>query len=33
VYGYCTSEVGQRALGLFPLPWRYDGCAPVDAAH
>ncbi len=33
VYGYCTSEVGQRALGLFPLPWRYDGCAPLDAAR
>jgi hypothetical protein len=33
VYGYCTSEVGQRALGLFPLPWRYDGCAPLDASH
>jgi len=33
VYGYCTSEVGQRALGLWPQPWRYDGCAPVDAAH
>jgi hypothetical protein len=32
VYGYCTSEVGQRALGLFPLPWRYDGCAPIDAS-
>jgi gluconate 2-dehydrogenase gamma chain len=31
VYGYCTSEAGMRALGLFPLPWRYDGCAP--AAH
>lgn len=29
VYGYCTSEPGMRALGLFPLPWRYDGCAPV----
>src|SRR6266403_1973206 len=33
VYGYCTSEVGMRTLGLFPLPWRYDGCAPVDATH
>ena len=33
VYGYCTSEVGMRALGLWPQPWRYDGCAPVDAAH
>lgn len=29
VFGYCTSEPGMRALGLFPLPWRYDGCAPV----
>jgi len=33
VYGYCTSEVGMRALGLWPQPWRYDGCAPIDAAH
>jgi len=33
VYGYCTSEVGMRALGLWPQPWRYDGCAPVDAKH
>jgi hypothetical protein len=31
VYGYCTSEPGMRALGLFPLPWRYDGCAPITA--
>ena len=29
VYGYCTSEIGMRELGLWPLPWRYDGCAPV----
>ena len=29
VYGYCTSEVGMRALRLYPQPWRYDGCAPV----
>ena len=29
VYGYCTSEPGMRALRLYPLPWRYDGCAPV----
>jgi gluconate 2-dehydrogenase gamma chain len=29
VYGYCTSEVGMRALGLWPLPWRYDGCATL----
>ena len=29
VYGYCTSEIGMRALHLYPAPWRYDGCAPV----
>ena len=29
VYGYCTSEAGMRELGLWPQPWRYDGCAPV----
>ena len=29
VYGWCTSEAGMRALGLFPLPGRYEGCAPV----
>jgi glucoside 3-dehydrogenase (cytochrome c) hitch-hiker subunit len=29
VYGWCTSEAGMRALGLFPLPGRYDGSAPV----
>ena len=29
IYGYCTSEVGMRELKLWPLPWRYDGCAPV----
>ena len=29
VYAWCTSEPGMRALGLFPLPGRYDGCAPV----
>lgn len=29
IYGYCTSEAGMRALGLYPLPGRYDGCAPV----
>lgn len=29
VYGWCTSETGMRALGLYPAPWRYDGCAPV----
>lgn len=33
VYGYCTSEAGARALGLYPLPGRYDGCASIDAAH
>jgi hypothetical protein len=31
VYGYCTSEPGMHALGLYPLPGRYDGCAPLDA--
>ncbi len=29
VYGYCTSEVGMRLLRLYPLPMRYDGCAPL----
>lgn len=29
VYGYCTSEAGMRALQLYPLPVRYDGCAPL----
>ena len=29
IYGWCTSEAGMRALKLYPLPWRYDGCAPV----
>jgi hypothetical protein len=29
VYGWCTSEGGMRTLRLYPLPWRYDGCAPV----
>jgi Gluconate 2-dehydrogenase subunit 3 len=29
IYGWCTSEPGMRALQLYPLPWRYDGCAPV----
>jgi hypothetical protein len=29
IYGYCTSEVGMRELKLWPVPWRYDGCAPV----
>jgi len=29
VYGYCTSEVGMRALGLYPLPGRYEECATL----
>lgn len=29
VYGYCTSEAGMRTLELYPLPSRYDGCAPL----
>jgi len=29
IYGWCTSEAGQRALGLYPMAGRYDGCAPV----
>ena len=29
VYGYCTSEAGMKALGLYPHPGRYDGCATV----
>jgi len=29
VYGWCTSEAGMRALGLYPMAGRYDGCAPV----
>lgn len=29
VYGYCTSEAGARALGLYPLPGRYEACAPL----
>jgi len=29
VYGWATSEPGMRALRAYPLPWRYDGCAPV----
>lgn len=29
VWGYCTSEVAQReTLGAWPLPGRYDACAP-----
>lgn len=33
VYGYCTSEVGMRTLQLYPLPSRYDGCAPIEAGR
>jgi hypothetical protein len=33
VYGYCTSEAGMRTLQLYPLPRRYDGCAPVAASR
>ena len=29
VYGWCTSETGMRARGLYPLASSYDGCAPV----
>jgi hypothetical protein len=29
VYGYCTSEPGMRALGLYPLPGRYEECATL----
>lgn len=29
VYGYCTSEAGMTALGLYPLPGRYDPCAAL----
>ena len=30
VWGYCTSEVAMReAFRSYPLPGRYDGCAPV----
>lgn len=29
-FGYCTSEVAMRqTFGAWPLPGRYDGCAPV----
>jgi hypothetical protein len=32
VWGDYTSEVAQtRELGLWPLPWHYDGCAPYAA--
>lgn len=31
VWGYFTSEVAAReTLGAFPLPGRYDGCAPYQ---
>lgn len=31
VWGYCTSEVGMtETLGEYPLPFRYDGCAPLS---
>lgn len=31
VWGYCTSEVAMReTLGEYPLPFRYDGCAPLS---
>lgn len=33
VYGYCTSEAGMKALGLYPHPGRYDGCAPIVATN
>ncbi len=33
IYGFCTSEPGQReALRLWPPPGRYDGCAPLAPA-
>lgn len=31
IWGYCTSEVGARSLGLNTLPMRYDGNAPVTS--
>jgi Gluconate 2-dehydrogenase subunit 3 len=32
VWGYCTSQAAQtQELGLWPLPWRYDGNAPYSA--
>ena len=32
VYGYFTSEAAARkTLGSYPLPGRYDGCAPYQA--
>ena len=33
VWGYCTSEVAQReTLGAWPMPGRYDACAPYPPA-
>ena len=33
IWGYYTSEIGQeKELGLWPLPWRYDGNAPYTHA-
>ncbi len=29
-FGWCTSEAGMTALGLYPLPMRYDGCATIE---
>jgi gluconate 2-dehydrogenase gamma chain len=30
IWGYYTSEIAQtRALRLYPIPGRYDGCAPL----
>ncbi len=30
VFGYCTSEVAMtRTLGAWPMPGRYEACAPV----
>jgi Gluconate 2-dehydrogenase subunit 3 len=32
IWGYYTSEVAQTSeLGLWPLPWRYDGSASYNA--
>lgn len=33
IWGYYTSDIGQQQeLGLWPLPWRYDGNAPYTHA-
>jgi len=32
IWGYCTSDAGAQALGLFQLPMRYDSCAPYAPA-